>query len=74
MLVIELLMVQHLDGIALASLARRRLIDVPVLFISDRPDELARAADFRPPHACLEKPFRMSRMLDAVRRFQTFIL
>lgn len=55
-----------LTGIALAKIARQRSETLPVVFISASSSELAHAADFHPPHACVQKPFRIAEMLVAI--------
>jgi two-component system, cell cycle response regulator CpdR len=54
------------DGIKLAHLARKKWAALPIVFVSTSPAELERAADFRPPHACLAKPFRIREILTTI--------
>jgi DNA-binding response OmpR family regulator len=61
---------KEITGITLARIARMRWDRIPVIFMSASSSELDHAADFRPPHACIAKPFRVWRVLEAIRRMQ----
>jgi DNA-binding response OmpR family regulator len=47
----------HMDGIALAHEARKQSPNIPVIFISGRPDKLIEARIIAYPSVFLQKPF-----------------
>lgn len=58
----------RLDGVAVARRARGLRPDVPVVFVSGRPDQGAWTRRLGQPCLFIPKPFRLSSVLDAVRR------
>lgn len=58
----------RLDGVAVARRARGLRPDVPVVFVSGRPDEGAWTRRLGQPCLFIPKPFRLSSVLDAVHR------
>jgi DNA-binding response OmpR family regulator len=58
----------NLDGIALAKIARDRTPDIPVLFVSGRPNKLDEARVLGHPVAFLPKPFRLDQLVANVQQ------
>lgn len=57
-----------LDGVAVGRLARRHRADIPVLYVTGRPDSLAGAGPLGPREALLRKPYGPSAILATVER------
>ncbi len=58
----------HIDGIALAKAARDRSPSIPVVFLSGRPAKLDDARAMGAPVAFIEKPFRLKHLLHHIQR------
>jgi DNA-binding response OmpR family regulator len=65
-LVITDLRMPGADGVAVAQRARAHVPSLPVLFVSGRPDLLAKVSDAIP-HSSIAKPFRLDQFTAAVR-------
>jgi DNA-binding response OmpR family regulator len=59
----------HLDGIGLATAARQRHPGIPLVFISGRPTKLLDAWVLEDPAAFLQKPFSFNTLVTAVNGF-----
>jgi PAS domain S-box-containing protein len=57
----------RLNGIELALAARERHPDIPLIFVSGKPEMLERARELCSAASYLEKPFRLEVLLDQVR-------
>lgn len=57
-----------IDGIGLAEHAREVHPDLPVVFVSGRPDNARRAAAFGQPSAFLPKPYDAERVIGTLNR------
>jgi DNA-binding response OmpR family regulator len=67
LLVTDIHMPGRLDGIELGQRTHAREPALPILFVTGRPDVLARIRDAGIPGASLPKPFRMERLVSVVR-------
>ena len=67
-LLTDITMPGHIDGIGLAEHAREAHPGLPVVFVSGAPDSEARTHAIAPPTAFLSKPCTVDRLLDAVER------
>jgi DNA-binding response OmpR family regulator len=68
LLLTDINMPGRLDGVELAKLARLSHPDIPIVFMTGRPDGAARAQHIQQPRAVLEKPFDLTHVLKTVRR------
>ena len=57
-----------IDGIGLAEHAREVHPDLPVVFVSGRPDNARRAAAVDAPSAFMPKPYDMDRLVSTIRK------
>ena len=67
-LLTDITMPGHIDGIGLAEHAREAHPGLPVVFVSGRPDSEQRARGIPPPTAFLPKPYNVDCLLDTVGR------
>ena len=67
-LLTDITMPGHIDGIGLAEHAREAHPGLPVVFVSGRPDSEQRARRVPPPMAFLPKPYDVRRLVDTVGR------
>ena len=56
------------DGVEVARKARERHPDIPILYMTGRPDMLRRVGPVGPHEAILLKPYGLSQVLSAVER------
>jgi DNA-binding response OmpR family regulator len=70
-LVTDINMPGSLDGVGLAKAARLLYPDLPVLFMTGRPELLECALKVGKPGAVLKKPFKFAEMLAAVQGLTT---
>ena len=68
LLVTDIHMPGRLDGIAVARLLRERRPDIPVIYMTGRPDALNGVGLLGPEDVLLRKPFAPSELLAAARR------
>jgi CheY-like chemotaxis protein len=66
-LVTDIHMPGHTDGISLARIVRARFPSVPIIYTTGRPDALARATLPGGRVSTLVKPYKPSRLIEAVR-------
>ncbi len=69
LLITDLQMPGRMDGVKIARLLRRQRPDIPVIYMTGRPDILAELGPLGERDALLAKPFAPSALLRTVRRF-----
>lgn len=67
-LLTDITMPGHIDGIGLAEHAREAHPGLPVIFVSGRPDSEQRARAIPQPMAYLPKPYDVQRLVETVER------
>lgn len=67
-LLTDITMPGQIDGIGLAEHARQVHPDLPVVFVSGRPDNAGRAAAVTQPSAFVAKPYDMARVINTIDR------
>lgn len=70
-LLTDITMPGHIDGIGLAEHAREAHPGLPVVFVSGRPDSEGRVRALAPPTAFLAKPYDVANLVDTVGRMAT---
>jgi DNA-binding response OmpR family regulator len=68
LLVTDIQMPGALDGIAVGAHARRRHADIPVIYVTGRPDSMARLGPAGPRDAIVFKPYGPRDVMAVIRR------